>query len=412
MAWETETKPKNPRKARKAKSLQASKLSEALNFIGCASNQAGSMPFQAHARMAGNWIVATDGALCAGHPIEEDMALCPHTGKLVAALNKAGTQLSMTARENGTLLIAGDRLKAIVPCIPGEDIPAVFPDPNVAAISDTIKEGFAKLEPLMKLEADRIVEISLLLRNNSMFSCNGSVIFEYWHGIDLPPWGMALPKPFVQAVAKQSKKLTGFGFSERSVTMYFEDGAWIKTQLYDASQFPDLDALFDFTAYPADVPGGFFEGVRAIESFSEDGAIHFHEGKLKTTYDKYRGEEDGPVYGASFEVPGLQAGHSFSANLLRLIEPVCTSLDYTTIDDRAVFGGDMLRGVIMKRRTPVEAPPPPAIDFSSRDPVADAQAASARFNASIADDPNAGAWASAAGTGWTFNTDLDDDVPF
>jgi hypothetical protein len=152
MAWETETKPKNPRKARKAKSLQASKLSEALNFIACASNQAGSMPFQAHARMAGNWIVATDGAICAGHPIEEDMALCPHTGKLIDALNKAGTQLSMTARDNGTLMITGDRLKAIVPCIPGDDIPAVFPDPNVAAISDTIKEGFAKLVPLMKLK--------------------------------------------------------------------------------------------------------------------------------------------------------------------------------------------------------------------------------------------------------------------
>jgi hypothetical protein len=82
----------------------------------------------------------------------------------------------------------------------------------------------------------------------------------------------------------------------------------------------------------------------------------------------------------------LQAGHSFSANLLRLIEPVCTSLDYTTIDDRAVFGGDMLRGVIMKRRTPVEAPPPPR--STSGRPVADAGGFSA-FKRAIADDPNA-----------------------
>jgi hypothetical protein len=177
---------------------------------------------------------------------------------------------------------------------------------------------------------------------------------------------------------------------------------------------PRLGRAVQRTAYPAEVPGGLFEGVRAIESFSEDGAIHFHDGKLKTTYDKYRGEEDGPVYGASFEVPGLQAGHSFSANLLRLIEPVCTSLDYTTIDDRAVFGGDMLRGVIMKRRTPVEAPPPPAIDFSSRDPVADAQAASARSTRRSRTilTPALGRLLRSGGGNRAFDPDLDDDVPF
>jgi hypothetical protein len=205
-------------------------------------------------RVEPGWINAVPGAFAHGGELDRRdgrrdlrrasdrrrMALCPHIGKLIDALNKAGTHAAMTARDNGTLMITGDRLKAIVPCIPGDDIP---PSSRSERRSDRIRSRKASrsLLPLMKLEAERIVEISLLLRNNSMFSCNGqSVIFEYWHGIDLPPWGMALPKPFVQAIAKQTKKLTGFGFSERSVTMYFEDGAWIKTQLYDATQWPDV----------------------------------------------------------------------------------------------------------------------------------------------------------------------------
>jgi hypothetical protein len=379
------------RPARKAKSKSASKLAEALNFVAPASNDGVTAPYQAHARMAGNWIIATDGALSAGHPIEEELALCPHIGRLIDALNKAGSTLAITERDNGTLMITGDKLRAVIPCIPGDQYPALMPDPRIATIDERIKEGFTKLLPLAKEDAERIVEISVLLRANSMFSCNGQVIFEFWHGIDLPP-GMAIPKAFVAAVAKQSKKLEGFGFSDKSVTFYFEQGAWIRTQLY-RNEWPDVDALFDVVAYPAAIPEGLFEAVAAIQNFSEDGGVHFHEDKLKSSYDNYR--DEGPVYGATFDVPGLQGGHSFTSKLLRLIEPVCEQIDYTSNDDRALFMGGNVRGVIMKRSQP--APPPP--------PVQDAPSAGwgTQAPAIASDDPNASAWAVVTG---------DDDVPF
>lgn len=414
-------KPKNPRRARKAKSSQASKLSEAINFVSDASG--GDQPYQEHARLAGNWIAATNGIMSAGHPIEEDLALCPHIGRLIDGLNKAGSTLALTVRDNGTLMLSGDKLRAIIPCIPGEDIPPVAPDPNIAAIDDKIKEGFAKLLPLLKHEAERTLEISILLRNNSMFACNGTVIFEFWHGIDLPPWGMAIPKSLAAAVAKQSKKLVGFGFSNTSVTFYFEDGAWVRSQLYK-NDWPNVDELFSAAAYPAPVPEGLFEGVAAIENFSKDGAVHFHDDKLKSSYDNYR--EDGPVYGATYDVPGLQGGHSFSANLLRLIAPVCAAIDYTSVDDRAMFEGEMLRGVIMKRARP--APPPPPVSWTHEqveaDPLGYAIAGAAipvddGWGAPAApatsDDPNAGVWGAVTtqypSTGF-YSGDMDDDVPF
>jgi hypothetical protein len=241
-----------------------------------------------------------------------------------------------------------------------------------------------------------------------MFATNTTVLFEYWHGIDLPPWGFAIPKAFAAAIVKTPKKPTGFGFGERSVTIWFEDGSWLKTQLFNVSEWPNIDKQFEYTFFPSDVPEGLFEGVRAIERFSEDGGIHFHDGKLKTTYDNYRGEADGPVYGASYEVPGLQPGHTFSANLLRLIEPVVTMIDYTSVEDRAFFFGDMLRGVIMKRRTQDHYPSPDAY----KEAVAEEQASMAdrAIAAVVAEcvDPNAAAWAS-------INPAYDvaeDDIPF
>ncbi len=401
------------RNPRKAKSQSASKLAEALNFVSYASSD--NAPYAEHARIAGNWIVATNGYLAAGHPVEEDFAICPHIGRMVDGLNKAGATLAITVRDNGTIMLSGDKLRAVVPCLPGDQIPPIFPDPNCAAIDDKLKEGFAKLLPLLKIEGERTLEITILLRNNSMFACNGNVIFEYWHGTDLPPWGMAIPKHFVDAIAKQSKKLTGFGFSDKSITIYFEDGAWMKTQLY-RNDWPDVDALFNVQAFPGAVPEGLFEAVRAIENFSEDGGVHFHDDKLKSSYDSYG--EEGPIYGATYDVPGLQAGHSFTAKLLRLIEPVCNTIDYTTVDDRALFEGDMLRGVIMKRSRP--APPIPPIQWTPPPdqeaptaPASDGWGAPAAPAAS--DDPNAGAWATAAKGNWggnrAFDPDLDDDVP-
>lgn len=343
-----------PRK--KAASKQATKLAEALNFVGPATADDAVAAWKAHARIAGNMMTATNGLLSAGHPVEEEIAICPHVARFIDAINKAGKTLSLTPRDNGQLLVAGDNLKATVPCVPGDQLPPVMPDPRCADIDDRIKEGFNTVVKLAANEGDRVVETSLLLRSGSVFACNGSVIFEYWHGIDLPP-GLVIPKPFAVAVGKAAPKLEGFGFSQTSVTFYFEGGAWMKTQLY-AEAWPDIDNLFNVQAFPADIPPGLFEGVRAVENFSKDGGVHFHDGKLKTTYDNYS-DADGPVYGATYDVPGLQAGHSFTASLLKIIEPACTQLDYTTNDDRAVFVGENVRGVIMKRMAPDRRPEPP-----------------------------------------------------
>lgn len=414
------------RPARKAKSQAASKLAEALNFVSEAAGGSDGIPWHEHARIGGRWIIVTDGVLTAGHPIEEDLTVCPHIARLIDAINKAGDTLSIADQGNGRLLISGAKLKATVPCIAGEDIPPVMPDPQCAVLNDRLKVGFAAVCALAKNEADRIIEASLLLRANSVFSTNGQVIFEFWHGIDLPP-GMTIPKASAAAVARQTKPLTGFGFSHSSATFYFEDGSWFKTQLY-ANEWPNVDELFNVTSYPVDVPPDLWDAVKAIENFSADGGVHFHADKLKTTYDNYGGRE-GPIYGASYDVPGLQGLHSFSARLLKVIEPACKQMDYTTNVDRALFIGDDIRGVIMKRMSPEPAPDRPSIAsyqalpadatgedvanaFAGVQEAATGDQAGTWGQPSLA-DPNAQAWTK---LGWggnrSFDPDIDDDVPF
>lgn len=333
----------------KAKKKAAQGLFDALTFVQPATNDL--QDYQEFVRFSNKWAIAFDGSLAMGHPIEEDLNICPHLGKLKTAIDKAGAQIAISATDNGRLSVAGAKLKAIVPCLPPERYPPVMPDIQCAVIDDRIKEGFKAIVKLAKDDAERVVEASILLRGNTMVGTNGQLILEYWHGIDLPP-GLAVPQRAAQAIAKSAKPLVGFGFDYgRSATFFFEGGAWLKTQLY-AEEWPNVDAILNIAAYPADIPVGLWDGLDAIEKFSEDGGIHFDNDKLRSTYATMSNDAAAELnYGATYEVPGLQARHSFTAKLLKLAQPACMQLDYTTHADRAVFYNNVanLRGVLMKR---------------------------------------------------------------
>lgn len=337
----------NPAKGKAAKAAQG--LLDALSFLEPATDD--ETKHGEFVRFSNNFAVVFNGSIAMGHPIQEELTLCPHLARLKHAINKAGAQISMTKTDNGRLSVSGGSLRAVVPCLPMESYPPVMPDPNIAVVDDRIKEGFKAVTMLAKEDADRVVEASILVRANSMVGTNGQLMLEFWHGIDLPP-GLAIPQKAAKIIAKANLPLTGFGFDwGRSVTFYFANGAWIKSQLY-AEEWPDVDAILNTVSYPVDVPAKLWEGLDAIEKFSEDGGVHFDTDKLRSTFAHVEGTtEDQLIYGATYDVPGLQGRHSFTAKLLKLSQAAAAQMDYTTHSDRAVMFNNAanLRGVLMKR---------------------------------------------------------------
>lgn len=337
---------------KKVKSETAEKLANALAFVSVGIEE-NKETWKQHARIVNGYLVAFNGQLAAGHPIEEPFSLCPHIPNLIAAINKSGNTLAMTETERGNLQVNGENIRATVPCLPMADMPPIMPDPNIAVINDELKEGFKTLLPLTVEDGDSVVEYSILVRGNSMVATNRTVMFEYWHGIDLPP-GLAILRAGAIAVRDTKEALVGFGYTPgRSATFWFEGGAFIQCRLA-ADTWPDVNKVLDTPGDPKKLPAGFFDGIEAVASFSADGAVHFDQDKVRSGYANYGG--DGPVYGATYDVPGMVKGSVFTVSLLKLIKPVCGKIDYTTNDDRALFFGPgetpKVRGVIMKRGLP------------------------------------------------------------
>lgn len=319
--------------ARKAaKATQALKLMEALSFVEVATEDHGQ-PMYEFVNLQNKRAITFDGMLAAGMEIEEELSLAPKVEILKKALAKSGKSLVLTELPTGRLSVKGEKLSVIVPCVQPSELPTVGPDPAIVSITDELKEAFKALQNIIADSGERVFETALLLEANIATVTNGKILMQYWHGIDLPP-NLILPRPFIQAVAKQFKSLAGFGYTpDRSVTFWFEDGSWYKTQVYQ-DKFPDVARSLDVPNSPADAPEHLWEGCAQVAEFDEHEWIEFKSGEL--------------VAGtASYPVVGLQAGKKFDYNYLKRIVPFVKTIDLTTYADRAFFFGDKVRGVIM-----------------------------------------------------------------
>lgn len=396
---------RGPRKTKQA--TQAEALIEALKFVSVASNNDTHLGAAAkHVRMSGNMAVTFDGQLAAGHPIVEELTLCPQISQLTKALSKTGKTLVVSETPAGRLSIKGEKLQAFVPCLKAEELAPVVPDANIAPVDDRIKAAFKCCGTLASESGVRVIEASLFLRGGDCTGTNGAAILQFWHGNDLPPMGMVLPKVFCAAVAAVKAPLIGFGCSwaqadypkVNSVTFHFEGGAWLKTQCY-ADDWPNTEQLWQQANY-APVPEGFFEAVDTVAEFNENGFVILAPNAVQS----HKNAE----LGAAYEVKGLQPGKSFSGKLLGQVEPWCKQIDLTTYPDRAFFvGGEAetpVRGIVMGifENAEEEAAPQPQQQAEPSGTIGGAQMVGD-------DEPDNGGWSSPAGG---FPIDDDVEIPF
>lgn len=323
-------KPKKPSEKIK------SGLLEAVQFLSCVTSDTGA-PYETHILLANKTATATNGVLAAGQIIEEDIFCAPHNSTLISALKKCGQEFSLTQLDVARVSIKAGRFKAVVPCIDPTTLLNPMPDNPVAIIDGRLKEALSVIEPIKTPNPQRVIEASFLLNGQTVIATDGKIILEYWHGIDLPP-NVAIPKALIPAIINHSKNLSHFGFSTSSATFYFEDGSWIKTQLY-AEKWPNTDHILNKPSEALPVPVDFFVGLNAVKDFSENGTVHFDNGAIKSHRDEGKG--------AIYEVPGLIKGPVFSHKYLSMLKDIALQIDYETNDKMLYFFGKNCRGAVM-----------------------------------------------------------------
>lgn len=328
-----------PRNQPKANAEQNSKLLEALKFIGIAQSDEGTVN-ETHCILADRMAIAFDGRISVGTPIDEALNMCPHTVSFTEALKRCGLNFVLTQLDANTVKLAAGDFDVFIPCLPREALPDTRPDPNIAPASDAIKHALAAVCDLLDDNSPVVVTAAVLLRGGSAIGTDRNVMLEYWHGVDLPV--MIVPKASAQALYKTNKPIVGFGYSGQSATFYFEDGSWLKTQLY-TDGYPNIDSVLNQSSNPWPVPAKFFEAVRALKPFGD--RVIFGQNSLQTEYQERSG--------ASFKMLGIPKGIVYSAKHLLLIEQHATQIDFVGSKEVGFFfnnekGIGAVRGAIVQ----------------------------------------------------------------
>lgn len=347
---QSETAPTPPKKKHRArrkaqtKVTPAKSLLNALKFLKPVQKKAGTTQ-QQYCMITGNWAAASDEVMTIGTKVEEELTVCPQTTQFETALKKTGDDLSITQLSETSLSVVSGAFKALVPCVPFNQLSITAPDEPCADIDDRIKEAFAMLAPLATDGAPNAAYACVMLQSGSAVATNGHVLAEYWHGIDLPP-GLLVPKAAVMAIIKAGKPLARFGFSGPSATFWFDDDSFIKTQLY-GERFPNYQTVFskeDLNPWP--VPDEFFTAVRSIEAFTRNGVVYFENGKIAS--NELENEA------STYIIEGLPEGMAFNAKYLLMVEKAFQNVDFDETANKAFFFGENVRGAIMglTRETP------------------------------------------------------------
>ena len=325
--------------AKRATKKDDFELLAALKHVAIAQHETGA-PNQVHCRMSGNAIIAYDGVLAAGVYLSETVPMaCPNTLQLVKAMERAN-DVSAMSFDNSNIIIKTNKFKAIVPCIQYHDLMFIDPDHASYQLTNDFREAATNAAIFTKENAQTVVAASIMLRNGSCVGTNGRALIEVWHGNPMPS-GLIVPKTFIDALGKTKKDIVSFGYTDTTLTIWFEDKSWIKSQLY-SEPWPNIDLFLSYTeiAQPQDIPKEFWQAIKTVSAFSEDGRIYMH--------DDFVTSHTSSAVGAEYKVKGVPHQQSYDYKMLMALEPYAQKFDWTGNERVVSFFGEKLRGVISR----------------------------------------------------------------
>lgn len=316
------------------------KLIEALKFAAIAGKDDNDEKTNFVA-ISDNWLSVENDTFALGINVDVDLELCPHSEMFKAALQQCGQQFQLTQLDAAVSLKSGN-FRAAVPAIDRALLAPFAPDPVCAVINDNLRDGIAAcLRVIPRKNDNRVYTQGSMLKANTISATNGGIAVEYWHGIDLPG-PLLIPRKTMETIIKIGKPLAQFGFSNTSITFYFDDLSFIKTRLL-VGDFPNMQPLFDKQLGNRlfNIWLGFYEGLSAINAFVQNDVVHFHR--------DYIASHSSLELGANYRVEGLPQSYVFSAAYWRAIEPLAREISLAPVGQPFGFRGNCVRGLLIGR---------------------------------------------------------------
>lgn len=312
-----------------------------LRFVQGAVAKKDFIPAMTHFEIKDGEVRAYNGSLALCSPIPFDLECKPKAIPLVRAIGNCTETIQLSLTSAGRLRVQSGGFRAFIDCT--DDLtPHVGPEgEDVELDGEALLRAFTTLSPFIGDDASRPWSNGVLLQGASAFATNNVTLVEYWAGTQWPRT-VNVPRAAIKEALRIGEPPTRAQFAAASLTLHYENGRWLRTQLLEPA-WPNTGALLDVPSTPQPLPDALFQALEAIAPFEDKlGRIYFRDGAVHT-----HAEED---LGAVYEVPGLVGGPIFNRGMLLSLRGAATTIDFGPYPKPAPFFGNQLRGLIIGMR--------------------------------------------------------------
>lgn len=322
-------------------------LLKKLRWLNAAISSKGVVEAMTHYRVAEGEIWATDGRITAGTPCDIDGAYLVPGSEFEKVLSRMTEEMEIQQGDSSITLKSG-RFRGTIATLPLDlwgwpGCPDVRWEPMDTETLDIIDA----LRPFMSDNATRPWAAAIGLQGGWAFATNNVAVAGV--ALPSPPAKPAsLPLWAVDFVLPRRAGIEGWFVGDDYVGFLWEDGSWMRSQVYTV-QFPDL--LFELVEHSASeecaevITAEWFDAYNRVADFVEhDGPIRMGDVEMVAGYKNATIAEEMPT-----AVPSGRDATLWTAKYLTPVLDHATEWDPTRYPEPCPWRGPLLHGYVLGR---------------------------------------------------------------
>jgi hypothetical protein len=314
-----------------------------LKFAQRAIDRSDGNPSSSFFKIESGRVTGFNGTLAMSAPLQLSFNCAPSASHFVKAINACEGVVSIAQESVHKIIVTSGKFKASVPCVPVQEVQSVTPEGTIHKNVSNLPDAFRVLRPFLANETDSGRDWSRNIRLDSgcAYVTDNTVLIQYWLGVTTNP--INIPFEAVDEVCRVSDKLEAIQLNDNSITFWFENGTWIRSQL-NVAAWPNLMICIGSNFEDcklAPVSEDFKDACSKLGKFGgkDYTEVYFRGSDIATSR-----KETKDIATIATMAPSIGC---YALKHLNKVLNVATNIDFNNYPKPACFEGDNLRGVFV-----------------------------------------------------------------